>query len=132
MAELFDRIRNLYDNHQDRERQHAREEGYRAALYETRDALISAALATHQQWREELQDSRAGGNHETIHARYAARLQGLNDAFAALRQGDPGITAQLDVEQFQRSVTERVQSERQERSLAVSRTDRSYDSGISY
>jgi len=115
-----------------RERQHAREEGYRAALYETRDALISAALAAHQEWREELQGARSGGNHEAIHAKYTARLQGLNDAFTALRQGDPGITTQLNIEQFQRSVTERVRSDRQERSLAVSRTDRSYDSGISY
>src|SRR4051812_45553608 len=131
MAEMLERIRNVYDDHQDRERQRARKEGYRAALYETRDALMSAALAAHQQWREELQGLRAGGNHEAIHAKYAARLEGLNDAFAALRQGDPGITTQLDIEQFQRSVTERVQSDRQERSLATSRMDRSYDYGTS-
>src|SRR5690348_4790138 len=105
MADLLNRLRNLYDDHQDRERQQARQEGYHAALYETRNALLGAALATHQQWREELQGAGPNGNHEAIHAKYAARLQGLNDAFAALRQGDPGITTHLDAEQFKQSVT---------------------------
>jgi hypothetical protein len=128
----MDRIRNVYDDHQDREQQQARQQGYRSALYETRNALLATALATHQQWREELQVSGPDGKQEAIHAKYAARLQGLNDAFAVLRQADPGITTQLDVEQFQRSATERAQAERQERSLAANRTDRGYDYGVSY
>jgi hypothetical protein len=132
MADFLDRIRNIYDDHQDRERQQARQEGYQAALYETRDALMAAGLATHQQWREEVQAAGPNANYEAIHAKYAARVQGLNDALAALRQGDPGITNQLDVEQFQRSVVERAQYQRQEQSLAASRTDHGYDYGISY
>ena len=132
MAELFDRIRNVYDDHQDRERQQARHEGYQAALHETRDALMSAALATHQQWREEVQAAGPNANHEAIHAKYAARVQGLNDAFAALRQGDPGITTQLDVEQFKQSVTDRVRYQRHEQTLADSRSERGYEYGASY
>lgn len=132
MAELLDRIRNVYDDHQDRERQRARQEGYQAALNETRDALMAAALATQQQWREELQASGPNSNHDAIHAKYSARIQGLNDAFAALRQGDPGITTHFDAEQFRRSVTERAQYQRQEQSLAASRADHGHDYGISY
>ena len=132
MAEFLDRIRNIYDDHQDRERQHARQEGYQAALHETRDALLSSALATREQWRQEVQAAGPDGNHEAIHAKYAARLQGLNDAFASLRQGDPGITTQIDVEQFKQTVTERVTYKRQEQTLADSRLERGYEYGTSY
>jgi hypothetical protein len=132
MADLLDRIRNVYDDHQDRERQQARREGYLAAVYETRDALLSSALATQQQWREEVQAAGPNSNHEAIHAKYAARLQGLNDAFAALRQGDPVITTQIDVEQFKQNVAERINYRHQEHSLPDNRIDHGYDYSISY
>ncbi|MGI9070860.1 MAG: hypothetical protein ACR2JB_05940 [Bryobacteraceae bacterium] len=132
MADLLERIRNVYDDHQDRERRQARQEGYVAAVHETRDALLSSALATQHQWREEVQAAGPNSNHEAIHAKYAARLQGLNDAFAALRQGDPGITTQIDVEQFKQSATERIRYQRQEHSLADNRIDHGYDYSISY
>jgi hypothetical protein len=132
MSDLWDRIRNVYDDHQDRERQQARQEGYQAALHETRDALLSSALAAQQQWRQEVQAAGPNGNQEAIHTKYAARLQGLNDAFAALRQGDPGITTQIDVEQFKVNVTERISFQRQEHSLADNRIDHGYDYSISY
>ncbi len=132
MADLLDRIRNVYDDHQDRERQHARQEGHQAALRETRDALLSSALTIHREWGQEMQAAGHNSNQEAIHAKYVARLQGLNDALAALRQGDPGITTQIDIEQFHRTVMERVQPDRQDRSLAASRMDRSYDYGLSY
>jgi hypothetical protein len=132
MANLTERIRNVYDDHQDREHQQARQEGYRTALHETRDALLSSALTIHQQWRQEVEAAGPGGSQEAIHAKYAARLQGLNDAFATLRQGDPGITTQIDVEQFKKSVTDRVTAQRQERALAEHRSERGYEYGISY
>lgn len=34
MSDLWDRIRNVYDDHQDRERQQALQQGYQAALHE--------------------------------------------------------------------------------------------------
>jgi hypothetical protein len=132
MADFLNRLRNLYDDHQAREHQQARQEGYQAALHETRDALLSSALATQEQWRQEVQAAGRNGNHEAIHAKYEARIQGLNDAFAALRQGDPGITTQLDSEQFKQSATDRVQYQRQERSLAENRSDRGYEYGHPY
>ena len=132
MADFLDRIRNVYDDHQDRARQQARQEGYQAALHETRDALLSSALAAQQQWRQELLAAGPAVDHEAIHAKYAARVQGLNDAFAVLRQGDPGITTQLDVEQFHQRATQRETPERQEQSLAESRSERGHEYGISY
>ena len=132
MANLLDRIRNLYDDHQDRERQQTRQEGYLAALRDTRDELLSSALAIQHQWRQEVQVAGPNTSREAIHAKYAARLQGLNDAFAALRQGDPGITTQIDVEQFKQNATERARYQRQEQSLADNRIDRGYDYSISY
>ena len=131
MANVLDRIRNVYDDHQDRERMEAQRDGYRAALRETRDALLSSALAAQQQWRQEVQAAGANSNQEAIHAKYTAWLQGLNDAFAALRQGDPGITTQLDVEQFKQSVTERGY-QRPEKALADSRFECGYEYSISY
>jgi hypothetical protein len=132
MANLLERIRNVYDDHQDRERLQARQEGHQAALRETRDALLSSALAMQHEWRQELRAAGPNGHQEAIHTKYAARLQGLNDAFAALRQGDPGITTQLDTEQFKQTVTERVSYQRHERALADSRLERGYDYSISY
>ena len=132
MADFLDRIRNVYDDHQDRERQQARQEGYQAALHETRDALLSSALAAQQQWRQELLAAGPAVDHEAIHAKYAARVQGLNDAFAVLRQGDPGITTQLDVEQFHQRATQRGTQQPQEQSLAESRSERVHEYGISY
>ena len=75
MADLMDRIRNVYDDHQDIQRQQARQEGYRAALHETRDALLSTALDAEQQWRQELLAAGPGVDHEAIHAKYAARYK---------------------------------------------------------
>ena len=132
MANLLDRIRNIYDDHQDREREQARQDGYVAALRDTRDALLSSALATQQQWQRELQVAGPNTNQEAIHAKYAAWLQGLNDAFAALKQGDPGITIQLDVEQFKQNATQRANYERQQQTWADNRIDRGYDYSISY
>jgi hypothetical protein len=56
-------------------------------------------MVAYQDWRQELAGSDPGQRNQ-VNARYEARFQGLNDAFAALRQGDPGITTQLNVEQF--------------------------------
>ena len=130
MAGLLDRIRNVYDDHQDQERQLARREGYHSAMLETRDALLTAAIVTHQQWRQDLLT--AGADQQAIHAKYTARIQVLNDAFAVLRQADSGITTQLDVEQLRPSVTERVSPQRQEQSLADARTERGHEYGHSY
>jgi hypothetical protein len=131
MADFLERLRNVYDDHQDREHQHARQEGYQAALRETRDALLSSALTMHQEWQQEMQAAGPNGE-EAIHAKYTARLQGLNDAFAALRQSDSGITTQIDPEQFKQTVTERVGYQRHEQALADSRLERGYEYSISY
>jgi hypothetical protein len=104
MAQLLDRIRNLYDDHQDRERQHAREEGRLAALHQTRDALLGLAVMLKDDWSQELARSRSE-SHAAIHAKYETRIQGLNDAFSVLRQSEPGITTQLNPDEFRESTT---------------------------
>jgi hypothetical protein len=44
MASLLERVQNVFDNHQDREHEQARQEGYQQALYQARDALLGSAL----------------------------------------------------------------------------------------
>jgi hypothetical protein len=98
MANFWERVQNLFDDHQDRERQRVRE-GHERALYETRDALLVSALAIKNEWENQL--ARDGGRlRSATDAKYAAQLEGLNVAFAALRQMEPRITTQLHIDQF--------------------------------
>ncbi len=109
MANFFERVQNVFDDHQDRQRQHGRENGYQEALYQTRDALLSSALAVQQEWREELARNPALQARESVNSKYEARLAGLNDAFAALRQAEPGITTQIEIDSFRESVNRHAQ-----------------------
>jgi hypothetical protein len=103
MASLRERVQNVFDNHQDREREQARQEGYQQALYQARDALLGSALHLKDEWAVEL--SRTPESQAQVHARFEVRIQGLNDAFAALRQSEPGITAQLNPDEFREAAT---------------------------
>jgi hypothetical protein len=109
MASLLERIQNVFDNHQDSERERVRHEGYQQALYQTRDALLGSAIAVKDDWSNEMARSRSE-SHAGIHARYEARLQGLNDAFSVLRQSEPGITTQLNPDEFRESATRHAQA----------------------
>jgi hypothetical protein len=113
MASLLERVQNVFDNHQDRERERARQEGYQQALYQARDAMLGSALQLKNEWANEL----ARTPYESrphVHARYEARIQGLNDAFGALRQSEPGITTQVNPDEFREAATRQVQSRNQE------------------
>ena len=46
-----------------------------------------------------------------IHSNYAARFEGLNDAFAVLRQSEPGITTKIDVEQYRKDAERYVEQQ---------------------
>jgi hypothetical protein len=109
MASLLERVQNVFDNHQDRERDQDRQEGYQQALYQARDALLGSALQLKDEWTNELARTPSESQAQ-VHARYEARIQGLNDAFAALRQGEPGITTQVNPDQFREAATRQVQS----------------------
>jgi hypothetical protein len=104
MASLLERVQNVFDNHQDLELAKARQEGYQQALYQTRDALLSSAVTLRDDWSQELARSRSESQ-TSIHTKYEARIQGLNDAFSALRQSEPGITTQLNSDEFRESAT---------------------------
>ena len=109
MASLLERIQNVFDNHQDLQRERIRQEGHQQALYQTRDALLGSAVLLKDDWSQELTRTRSE-SHAGIHARYEARIQGLNDAFSVLRQSEPGITTQLNPDEFRESAARRTQS----------------------
>ena len=109
MASLLERVQNVFDHHQDLEREKARQEGYQQALYQARDALLGSAMSLKDEWTSELARSRSESQAE-VHARYEARIQGLNDAFAALRQSEPGITTQVDSKEFREAATRQAHS----------------------
>lgn len=135
MASLLERMQNVFDNHQDPDRERVRQEGYRAAMHETRDALLGSALELKEQWANELARSRSESQAD-IHARYEARIQGLNDAFSVLRQSEPGITTQLNPEEFRESATRHAQSRshasQQQRDMAQKWTREVHEHGYSY
>jgi hypothetical protein len=109
MASLLERIQNVFDNHQDLNRDRVRQEGYQQALYQTRDALLGSAVLLKDDWSDELVRSRSE-SHAGVHARYEARVQGLNDAFSVLRQSEPGITTQLNADEFRESAVRQAQA----------------------
>lgn len=113
MASLLERVQNIFDNHQDLEREKARQEGYQQALYQTRDALLSSAVALKDDWSQELSRSRSESQ-TSIHTKYEARIQGLNDAFSVLRQSEPGITTQLNSDEFRESATRQADGRNQQ------------------
>jgi hypothetical protein len=108
MASLLERIQNVFDNHQDLDRDRVRQEGHQQALYQTRDALLGSAVLLKDDWSHELVRSRSE-SHVGVHAKYEARIKGLNDAFSVLRQSEPGITTQLNPDEFRESATRHAQ-----------------------
>ena len=109
MASLLERVQNVFDNHQDWERERARQEGYQQALYQARDAMLGSALQLKNEWTSELSRTPSQSQPQ-VHARYEARIQGLNDAFAALRQSEPGITTQVNPDEFREAATRQAHS----------------------
>jgi hypothetical protein len=107
MASFWERVQNALDDNQKRqreehERQQARQEGYQRALYDVRDALLVAALAVKSEWQNQL--ARDGDRvRSSTDVKYTAQLQGLNEAFTALRQMEPRITTRLHIEQLRDS-----------------------------
>jgi hypothetical protein len=73
------------------------------ALYRTRDALLATALEIHHSYRDELAVTSDPDAKKTIHATYAARVTGINDAFTVLRQSEPGITTQIDLQEYRQN-----------------------------
>jgi hypothetical protein len=79
--------------------QEARHEGYQWALYDIRNSLLIAALRIMAEWQNQL--ARDGERvRSTTHLKFAAQLQGLNNAFDELSKIEPRITTRLDIEQL--------------------------------
>ncbi len=111
MASFWERVQNALDDNQrrereERERQQAREQGYQRALYEMRDRLLVTAFSIKEQWQNQL--ARDGDRIRSgTDSRYAAQLQGLNEAFTVLGQMEPRITTQLHVDELRASAVAR-------------------------
>jgi hypothetical protein len=103
MATFWERAQNLVDDHQDRQTSADSANQKSQALYTTRDALLSKTLDVYHSYRAELATTPDQQRREAIHATYAARFAGINDAFTALRQSEPGITTQIDIQHYRQN-----------------------------
>jgi len=115
MATFWERAQNLIDDHQDRQAHSNSVSQKSQALYATRDALLATVLEVHHNYRDELAVTPDPEAKKAIHATYAARVAGMNDAFTVLRQSEPGITAQIDVQEYRQN------AERQAEQQAIRR-----------
>jgi hypothetical protein len=103
MATFWERAQNLVDDHQDRQASTDSANQKSQALYGSRDALLAKSMDVYHSYRDELAVAPDSDAKKTIHATYAARFAGINDAFAVLHQSEPGITTQIDVEQYRQN-----------------------------
>jgi hypothetical protein len=120
MATFWERAQNLVDDHQDRQALSNSVAQKSQALYATRDALLATALEVHHNYRDELAVTSDPDAKKTIHTTYAARVVGINDAFTVLRQSEPGITTQIDVQEYRQNAER--QAEQQARLRAYEQT----------
>jgi hypothetical protein len=125
MASLYERAQNLLDDHQDRQASADVANVKTQTLNQTRDELLVKALDVQHSYRDDLAAASGLEARKVINAQYAARLEGINDAFTVLRQAEPGITTKLDVDEFRRDAERhaeqqaRLRSYEQDRSQAM-------------
>ncbi len=100
MPDLFERVRNLWDDHQERDKQAAVEQ----ATEQIRDAVLGSALQLKQDWQRELIAFHDPNAFEGISADYRKRMEGLNTALGHISDVNPAITAKLDPIEFQKAV----------------------------
>jgi hypothetical protein len=133
MASLWERAQNLVDDHQDRQSSAEAANQKAQVLGQTRDALLAKVLEVQHSYREELATTKEPDNRKEVHSNYAARLEGLNDAFTVLRQSDPGITTKIDVEQFRKDAERHVEQQQARVRFyeeSVSRTNNEHSRGL--
>lgn len=125
MASLYERAQNLLDDHQGRQAAADVANVKTQTLNQTRDELLVKALDVQHSYRDDLAAASGLEARKAVNAQYAARLEGINDAFTVLRQAEPGITTKLDVDEFRRDAERhaeqqaRLRSYEQDRSQAM-------------
>lgn len=97
MARLLDRVRNLFDDHQEARLGTVRQQ----TAEQVRDQLLGQALLLKQSWTDELTRSLTDGDRASISTNFRARLETINVALDAVRQIHPAIGARIDVDHFQ-------------------------------
>jgi hypothetical protein len=133
MASFFERAQNLLDDHQDRQAAADIAQQRTQTLGETRDALLAAALAVQHDYRNELAVTAGPEARKTVHATYAARFEGINDAFTVLRQAEPGITTKIDSDELRRDAERHAEQQTRLRSYeeSLSQTRNQHSLGLS-
>jgi hypothetical protein len=119
VATFWERAQNLVDDHQERQALTDSANQTSQALYNSRDALLAKSMDLYHSYRDELAVAPDSDAKKAIHATYAARFAGINDAFAVLRQSEPGITTQINVDQYRQNAER--QAEQQNRLRAYER-----------
>jgi hypothetical protein len=111
MASLWERAQNLVDDHQDRQASAEAANQKAQVLGQTRDDLLAKVIEVQHSYREDLAAAKQLETRKEVHSNYAARLEGLNDAFAVLRQSEPGITTKIDVDQYRKDAERYVEQQ---------------------
>jgi hypothetical protein len=133
MASFFERAQNLVDDHQDRQAATELANQRSQTLNETRDALLGKVLELQHGYRDELAAAAGPGARKAIHAGYAARFEGINDAFTVLRQAEPGITTKIDGQELRREAERHAEQQARLRAYeeSLSQTRNQHSHGLS-
>src|SRR6266700_167534 len=133
MASFLERTQNLVDDHQDRQAAAEMANQRSQTLNETRDALLGKALDLQHSYRDELAVAAGPEARKSIHASYAARFEGINDAFTVLRQAEQGITTTIDGEELRRDAERPAEQQARLRAYeeSLSQARNQYSQGLS-
>jgi hypothetical protein len=122
MASLYERAQNLFDDRQDRQAVADVANVKTQALTQTGDELLRKALEVQHSYRDDLVAAVGPEARKAVNAQYAARLEGINDAFTVLRQSEPAITTKLDVDAFRRDAERHAEQQARLRSYEQDRS----------
>jgi hypothetical protein len=133
MASFWERAQNLVDDHQDREAAAEVANQRSQTLSETRDALLGKVLELQHSYRDELAVAAGPESRRAIHASYASRFEGIDDAFTVLRQAEPGITTKIDSEELRRDAERHAEQQARFRAYeeSLSQTRNQHSHGLS-
>jgi hypothetical protein len=133
MASFLERTQNLIDDHQDRQASAEIAKQRAESLGETRDALLGKVLELQHSYRDELAVAAGPEARKAIHSSYAARFEGINDAFTVLRQAEPGITTKIDGDELRRDAERHAELQAGLRAYeeSLSQTRNSHSKGLS-
>jgi hypothetical protein len=95
--------------------------------------LLGKVLELQHSYQDELAVAAGPEARNAIHASYAARFEGINDAFTVLRQAEPGITTKIDGEELRRDAERHAEQQARLRAYeeSLSQTRNQHSHGLS-